>query len=882
MSIPSSTYRIQLQAGFDFDAAIGVVDYLSQLGISHVYCSPYLQAAPGSTHGYDVVDYTRVNVELGGEKGLARFCAKLGSRNLGQVLDIVPNHMAIAGHYNVWWWDTLENGPASRYAPYFDIEWNAAEERLRNKVVLPLLGDHYGLVLAAGELTLERQGGHFVFRYKDHTFPIAPESMAELLGEAAERCGSSHLGFLADTLFRLSAADVEWGSLLAHHRNKEAVWDLLARLCIEHPEVGAAIDQAVQETNANIEELDALLSRQNYRLSRWRVAERELVYRRFFDINTLVGICTEKEQVFLDTHLLILEWLRTGQLDGVRVDHPDGLRDPAQYFQRLRSASPDCWIVAEKILAPDERLPDAWEIAGTTGYDFLSIAGGLFVDPRGEAPLNELYRAFTGAPVDFPSVAREKKHQILRELLGSDINRLTALFLQICEDNRDYRDYTRHEIHEAIRQVVACFPVYRTYIRAAAEEVSETDIRYVSDAIDAAKSGRPDLEERLFEFLRDVLLLRVQGPQEQEFVMRFQQITAAATAKGVEDTAFYCFGRLLSLNEVGGDPGRFGVTIDDFHKWCEEMQAHRPFNLLATSTHDTKRSEDTRIRISLLSENPSAWAEMVNRWSSSNARHRTGEYPDRKTEYFVYQTLVGTWPISRERLTGYMRKAVREARENTSWISPNAAFENSLDQFCESILADSEFTADLEKFLYRIIGAARDTSLSLLLLKLTAPGIPDIYQGTELWDLSLVDPDNRRPVDFELRKRLLAELDQLCPSQILARAEEGLPKLWTLRQALRIRNLHHESFGAKGHYTALWPTGPKSAHLVAFQRGRNVIVVVPRLLLNLESWDSTLLEIPEGNWRNQFTGDPLDGGKIEVGTLFRRFPVALLTREPVR
>jgi (1->4)-alpha-D-glucan 1-alpha-D-glucosylmutase len=856
------------------------VDYLRELGISHVYCSPYLQAAPGSTHGYDTVDYHQVSTELGGEEGRKKFVQKLAESGLGQVLDVVPNHMAITGHHNRWWWDTLENGEASRYAPYFDIEWNAPEERLRHKILLPVLGDHYGRVLAAGEIALARHDGHFIVRYHDHTFPVAPESIAALLSKAAGREGSSRLAFLADCLARLQrSADDGWTSRLIHDRDKEVIRDLLARLCKEQPEVAQRIDEIIEETNRNVDELDAVLSRQNYRLSRWRTAESELVYRRFFDINTLVGIRAEKERVFADTHQLILEWLQAGQLDGLRVDHPDGLWDPGQYFQRLRKSAPEAWIVAEKILAPGEHLPKAWNVAGTTGYDFLNLAGGLFVDPRGEAAMNEFYREFTHAAVDFGAVAREGKAQVLRNMLGSDINRLTALFLDICERNRDYRDYTRHEIHEAIREITACFPVYRTYVGSEASSVDESDIQYIGEAIAMAKAGRPDLEERLFDFLRDVLLLQVPGKQEREFVMRFQQITAAAMAKGVEDTAFYRHARLISLNEVGGDPGRFGVTVDDFHKWCAETQVLYPRTLLTTSTHDTKRSEDVRVRISLLSENPAAWAEAVNRWTAANARYRSGDLPDRKTEYFLYQILVGAWPISRERLAEYMRKVVREAKENTSWIAPNAAYEIALEQFCDSLLTDSEFTADLEQFISQTAPAARATSLSLTLLKLTAPGIPDVYQGTELWECSLVDPDNRRLVDYELRKHLLAELEHLTPEELLQRSNEGLPKLWVIRQALRARCSHARDFGAEGAYTPLWATGAKATHVVSFQRGENIVTIAPRLLVTRGDWGGTLLEIPEGSWKNQFTGDRIQGAKVEVASLVDRFPVALLTRE---
>jgi (1->4)-alpha-D-glucan 1-alpha-D-glucosylmutase len=870
-SVPRSTYRLQLHSGFNFDDAAAVADYLHALGVSHVYCSPYLQASTGSLHGYDVVNCHQVNQELGGEQGRARFHARLKELGMGQVLDIVPNHMAITGNQNAWWWDTLENGPASRYAPYFDIEWNAPEERLRNKILLPVLEDHSGRVIEAKKLKLERSKGSFLLRYYEHTFPVAPESMAPLLSDVASRTGSQELWFLADALARLAIPpDSEWSGRIAHHRDKESIRALLERLCEEDGQVSEQIDAAILKLNDDVDALDALLLRQNYRLSYWRSAAHELVYRRFFDINSLVGVHVEDERVFADTHELILKWLRCDQVDGVRVDHPDGLRDPAGYFQRLRSAAKQKWVIAEKILQPGESLPDSWEVAGTTGYDFLNVAGGLFVDPRAEAQMNELYRNFTRETLDYAAVAHDKKLLVLREILGSDINRLTALLLQICEDRRDYRDYTRHELHEAVRELAVSFPVYRTYVQADAGRISDTDAAIVAQAIEAAKVARPDLDSRLFDLLRDILTLEARGAAETEWVMRFQQMTAATAAKGVEDTAFYSFLRLISLNEVGGDPRRFGTSIEEFHKWCAETQARHPATMLATSTHDTKRSEDARIRIGVLSEVPAAWAEAVARWSAMNARHRTDDLPDRKTEYLLYQTLVGAWPISEDRLKAYMQKAVREAKERTSWIEPNAAFEEALDKFVHEALEDAEFVADFEGFLNPLVGPARIASLSLELLKLTAPGVPDLYQGSELWDLSLVDPDNRRPVDYDARRRLLRELDGLSAEQILARMDEGLPKLRVVQRALRLRDL--------GEYRPLWASGPKAANLVAFQRGANVIVAAPRLAMSAGNWEDTHLEIPEGRWSSQFTGETVDGGRAEIGRLLARFPVALLAR----
>lgn len=884
MTPPRATYRLQLHAGFGFDAASQILEYLRDLGVSHVYCSPCLQAVPGSTHGYDIVDPHRVNDELGGEPARLRFCQKLKECGLGQVLDIVPNHMAIVGHHNAWWWDTLENGTLSRYAPYFDIDWNAPEERLRNKIVLPLLEDHSGRVIEERKVSLARSGGAFIINYHEHRFPVAPESMASLLAECAHRLGPEnggpYLGFLADALADLPVpSETDWPGLLAHDRNKETIRELLTRLCAEQPHVAEAIDASVSDLNRDPDALDALLLHQNYRLSRWRTAARELVYRRFFDINTLVGLRVENERVFQDTHELILKWLRSGQLDGVRVDHPDGLRDPAQYFQRLRQAAPEAWIVAEKILQPGERLPGAWDIAGTTGYDFLNLAGGLFVDPRGEAPLNELYRDFTGDSVDFAAISLQKKLAILRDILGSDVGRLTALLLLICEDHRDYRDYTRHELHEAIRELIARFPVYRTYTRTEQAEVSEADRSVIGGAVDAARADRPDLEGRLFDFLRDILSRQVRGPLEAEFAMRFQQLTAAAMAKGVEDTAFYSYFRLISLNEVGGNPARLGVPVEDFHRWCAETQARMPFTLLATSTHDTKRSEDVRARITLLSEIPQAWAETVARWSVLVSKYRNGDLPDRKTEYLLYQTLVGVWPISRDRLVQYMRKAVREGKERSSWTEPDAVFEEALEKFVDAILSDAEFIADLEKFLEPLLEPAASASLALTLLKLTAPGIPDTYQGMELWGFYLVDPDNRQPVDFETRKRLLMELNGLNAEQVLERAKEGLSKLWTVRQALCVRKTHPQCFGAQGCYRPIWASGPKASNMIAYQRGEDVVVAVPRLLMSLKNWEDTHVDIPEGRWLNQMTGDPVDGGRVQAGVLMNRFPVALLTRD---
>ena len=875
-----ATYRVQFNSEFGFAEAAAIGDYLADLGISHLYCSPYLQAAPGSTHGYDVVNHHNVNQELGGAEGHARFLTALKQQGLCQVLDIVPNHMAIVGEANPWWWDVLENGPSSRYAAYLDVDWDPPESKLRNTVLLPVLGDHYGRALERGEIVAVREGARFIFRYHEHLFPVSPRTLDGIVASAAERCRSDELAFIADAFARLPPSTAtDRMAAYRRHRDKEVLRGQLDRLCREQPQLAAALDEVVAEVNSDVDRLDALLERQNYRLAFWRSAGHDLGYRRFFDINTLVGLRVEDERVFTDTHALILEWLSKEILDGVRVDHPDGLRDPKEYFERLHKASPGGWIVAEKILAPEERLPSSWPIAGTTGYDFIYRVNNLFVDPDGEAPLTDLYREFTGEPTDFAAVAYDKKHLVMREILGSDVNRLTALFVEICERNRRHRDYTRHELHEALREVIACFPVYRTYVRAEAGEVSEADARTISETIEKAKANRAELDADLFDFFRDILLLRVRGELESELVMRFQQLTGPVMAKGVEDTAFYCFHRLVSLNEVGGDPGRFGLSPDEFHAACAETQAEWPCSMLASSTHDTKRSEDVRARLNLLSEIPDRWSKAVRRWAELSEPYRHDGFPDRNTEYLLYQILVGAWPIEAERLVVYMEKATREAKSHTSWTKPNPTYESALRAFVEGIFDNSNFKAELENFTKPLIEPGRINSLAQTLLKLTAPGIPDFYQGTELWNLSLVDPDNRRPVDYALRRRLLAEAKDMTPEEIWRRIDDGLPKLWVIRQTLKLRR-ERRLCAPQDDYQPLTCRGAKSRHLVAFARGGRAITVVPRLVLKLGgSWNDTTVALPSGRWHNAFTGEMLKGGDLRVANLLRRFPVAFLSRE---
>jgi (1->4)-alpha-D-glucan 1-alpha-D-glucosylmutase len=879
---PRATYRIQLHSGFTFDDAANLAGYFAELGISHLYCSPYLQATPGSSHGYDVVDYRRVNEDLGGAAGHARLHSALREHDLGHILDLVPNHMAIVSPYNPWWWDVLENGPASNYASYFDVDWETPEKRLRNSVLIPVLGDQYGEVLDAGAIVLERDETVLIVRYGEHRFPVAPRSLDTILSAAALRCGSDELAFLADTLGRLplpTATDLE--STRRRHRDKVVLGSFLARLIREQREIGPAIDAVISEINQRHDALHLLLDRQNYRLAYWRSASRDLGYRRFFDINTLVALRMEDERVFADTHFLIMRWLADGTLDGVRVDHIDGLRDPEQYLRRLHQARPEAWIVVEKILEPGESLRSSWPVAGTTGYDFINAVGGLLIDPAGEPPLTRFYADFTGEPADFTRMVVEKKDFVMREVLGSDLNRLTALFVEVCELHPSHRDYTRHELHEALCAVVARLPVYRTYVREAENAaVDSDDERLLEVTTEQAKADRPDIDERLFDFLRDILLLRHRGTLETELSMRFQQFTGPVMAKALEDTAFYCFNRFVVLNEVGGNPARFGIGVAQFHRECEWAQTQWPLRMLTTSTHDTKRSDDLRARMSVLSEIPDRWMAAVRGWSEMNRPLWRGGLSDRNAEYLFYQILVGAWPIARDRILEYMLKAAREAKLHTSWTAPVEEYERSLAGFINGALDNVEFVADLTSFVGPLVWPGRINALAQTLIKLTAPGVPDFYQGGELWNVTLVDPDNRRPVDYALRRRLLAEIRGATVEQIMARADDGLPKLWLIRQALDLRRRQPRLFSTDGDYTPLRTVGVRSDHAVAFCRGSGAIAIAPRLSLKMGGdWSETAIDLPPGRWHNELTGDSVEGGEQPMANLLARFPVCLLSRD---
>lgn len=879
--VPTSTYRLQLHANFTFDDAANVAAYLRALGISHVYCSPYLQAAPGSVHGYDVVDHQRVNEELGGEEGHERFCARLAELELGQVLDIVPNHMAI-GPRNQNWWDVLENGPSSRFATWFDIDWHSSEVRLQNKILIPVLGDQYGRVLAAGQIQIDRDDASIRVRYIEHVYPLAPRSLPVILERAAQHAYSPTLSFLADSLSRLPVPEAtDTDAINSRHRDKVVIYGLLQRFCEEHPESSEAIDKAIHELNSDHDALDELLNLQHYRLAYWRTADQELGYRRFFDVNTLVGLRVERPHVFEQTHRRILDWLREGVLDGVRVDHPDGLRDPMQYFTRLRQRSPDAWIVGEKILEPGEYLRGNWPIEGTSGYDFLNVCNGWLMHRDGLKELTRIYRDFTQEPTDFAAIVHDKKLNVELEALGSDVNRLASLFVEICENNRDRRDFTRAEIRRAIREVGARFRVYRTYVVPERDEITDEDRHEVSKAIEETKRERPELDAGLLDFIADVLLLRARGLLETEFVYRFQQFSSPVMAKGVEDTAFYCYNRMIGLNEVGGAPDRDGLTSSEFLDYCTKMHTSHPLTMTTLSTHDTKRSDDVRARLAVITEAPGQWRSFLRRWSRINASSKKDGKPDRNTEHFLYQTMIGAWPIECDRLTPYMEKAVREAKQQTSWTQQNKEFEDSLKTFIERLYGSKEFMAAIGEFVSRIIAPGRVNSLAQTLLKCTAPGVPDTYQGSELWDLHLVDPDNRGPIDYKARRSLLSELEAGMPvEEILKSMDSGMPKLWVLYCALKVRRRRPELFRANGDFTPLVIEGRKTDHAMGYLRAGSLATVVPRWNLRIAgNWSNTSVDLPGERWRNLLTDEVLNGGRVPMQSLLRRFPVALLVRE---
>jgi len=619
--------------------------------------------------------------------------------------------------------------------------------------------------------------------------------------------------------------------------------------------------------------LNELLQKQHYRLAFWDDADKRLNYRRFFAIATLAGIRVEDENVFRDSHSRLGQWLQW--LDGLRVDHPDGLRDPKEYLDHLRRLAPDKWIVVEKILQLGETLPEDWKVQGTVGYDFMNEVNGLFIQPANEKAMTEFYAEFTGEPVDSKKIVQEKKRLVLETLFATEVNRLVKMLIEMAPTH-SITSFPPEQWRDALIEFVASFPVYRTYVRPEKNVVEENDFQFIELAATKAKESSRGRAPELFDFMTGLMLLIYHGERESDFVARLQQLTSPAMAKGVEDTAFYCFNRLVSINEVGADPGRFGISAEEFHKYCRIQHARWPHSMLGSSTHDTKRSEDARARINLLSEIPDEWRETVLRWSKMNERHRKSDYPDRNAEYVYYQTLIGAWPLSLERLLAYMEKASCEAKQHTDWNRRNARYDETLKNFVTATVNDKNFIGDLEKFISTLSVPAQINSLAQTLIRLAVPGAPDIYQGNEIWDYSLVDPDNRRPVDFQHRKKLLHQASDISAEEAWKNREEGLPKLWLIRKTLAMRAKMKDVF--KGTYESLNLRGETAEHLIAFMRGGVAITIVPRFILKLKGdWKGLAVELPGRSWRNEFTGENVSG-KVELNALFHKFPVALLIK----
>jgi len=946
--IPRSTYRIQFNAGFTFRQAAAVVPYLRELGIGDLYASPYLQARPGSMHGYDITDHASLNTEIGTEDDHTRLAGLLREHGMGHLLDIVPNHMGVAGHTNPWWWEVLEGGPDSEFAKYFDVDWHPRKGELEGKILLPVLGDQYGRVLEAGELKLVYTDGRFRIEYYENRFPAAPASTAAVLREALARLDGvldewnpdrMELESIATALERLpNRRRTDTQSIAERRREKTVTQRRLSRLYETSSGVALAIDQAVLAFNgtpgepASFDRLHALLEEQPYRLAFWRVAAEEINYRRFFDVNDLAGVRVEIPQVFQDTHRLILRLVREGKVTGLRIDHPDGLFDPRAYLRHLQletagiGARERFYVVVEKILTGHEPLVEEWPVAGTVGYEFMNQVNGVFVARGNEAAIDEAYRRFTGLRTRFRDLVYDRKNLILRFALVSELTVLTTMLDRISEKNRCYRDFTWGALRDALREVVACFPVYRTYIDAFSGEVGERDRRYVETAVRLARRRNPSVSGRLFDFVRDVLLLQWPAELDEEarreharFVMKFQQLTGPVMAKGVEDTAFYVFNRLVSLNEVGGEPDRFGVTVDDFHAFNAARAETWPGALSAGSTHDTKRSEDVRARINVLSELPEAWEAAFTRWAEMNRALKGDEdgdpTPDANDEYLLYQTLLGTWPLNPfepraheeyiGRIQAYMQKATREAKVHTSWINPNEAYDEGLKTFIARILrrdGENAFTADLAEFQRPVARMGMVNALAQTLVRITSPGVPDIYQGQEIWDFSLVDPDNRRPVDYTLRQEMLTALRQrmqgdraaLC-GELVDGWADGRIKMYVTHVGLCARQDHEGAFTG-GEYLPLAVTGARAEHVLAFARrggGSTLVTLVPRLVATLtagrghqlpaaEDWGDTAVDVSAlgGRWRELFSGAGIAAeGGLRVAEVLARFPVALLVQE---
>jgi (1->4)-alpha-D-glucan 1-alpha-D-glucosylmutase len=971
--VPASTYRLQLHPGFTFADACQVIPYLAALGVTDVYCSPLFTARPGSTHGYDVCNHNEISPELGGDSGFAALTAALSAHGLGLILDFVPNHMGIDARTNPWWRDVLENGPSSPFARVFDIDWAPLKPELTDRILLPILGEPYGEALESGRLQLAFDGGALVLCYGDQRLPTNPRRTSAVyewrIDEIEATLGTDHRDLreflsILTALRNLPPYTVRDGALVAERqREKEVARERLVRLVDTSPAIREHIERAVASYNgragdpSSFDRLHDVLEQQPYRLASWKTASHEINYRRFFDINDLAGLRVEDERVFDHIHRLLLRLVASETVTGLRLDHVDGLWDPAGYLARLQqvvgrargrpaegAAAGRFHIVVEKILSAGEALPRNWATSGTTGYTFLNDVNGLFVERRHARQLTRTYRRLTGRTAPVADVVYDSKRLIVGTAMSSEFQVLVSAVNRLSESQRATRDFTLTSIGRALREVVACFPVYRTYI--STEGVSRSDRTFVDAALAAAQARNPATEPSIFAFLRTVLLpdpprsprasapARLLYEQRLDVARKFQQYTAPVQAKGVEDTAFYRHNLLLSLNEVGGEPARFGCTVEEFHAANRLRLAAWPHESTATGTHDTKRGEDARARLNVLSEIPAEWREAVSGWMRINRRSRTriapSLAPTPDDEYHFYQALLAIWPAEpagtdlpasappmiEERLRAYVIKAAREAKVSTSWINPNTEYEEAIAAFARATLAGPParaFLAAFVPFARRVAWVGAFNSLAQLILKLASPGVPDFYQGTELWDLTLVDPDNRRPVDYDVRRAWLDELapvrsrvtgDPVEPSahdiaDLLDTWSDGRIKLYVTSRGLQLRRTRAALF-LGGDYLPLECEGRHRERLVALARVLDedvVVAVTPRLIAPLgrgsgrllvapEAWGDTRVRLPQPRrgrrWRHLLTGEELSvvhgatDDWLLASQVFATCPVALL------
>jgi len=913
---PTATYRFQFHQHFTFAQARALVPYLARLGVSHVYASPIFQAAPGSTHGYDVSDHNALNPELGTREDFEALSAELKSHGLGLIADFVPNHMGIEHALNPWWRDVLENGPSSPYARYFDIDWQPLKRELKNKVLLPVLGEQYGHALEGGGFQIEFASGDFVMRYGSLTLPLAPLTIQPLLKEVVADLSPPppELESIMTSIEHLPLTTETAPERVAERvRERQVIRERLQRLCTETPEVAEAIQRRVVDWNdpadeAHFDRLDELLSAQAYRLSSWRVAGEEINYRRFFDVNTLAAIRMELPEVFEATHRLLFELMDAGHVTGVRIDHIDGLAAPKEYLDRLRERGGDeFYLLVEKILAPDEKLRADWPVHGTTGYEFANQLVQLLVPAPKMPQIATIYERFIGDQPDFRELVYGSKKLVMLSSLASEVNVLGQLLNRISESHRWYRDFTVNALTRVVREVIACFPVYRTYLDPD-QPASDSDVLIIKRAINLARRMNPAMERTVFEFLRDVLLPPKDNPHpvdeelRRSFVQKFQQCTGPITAKGVEDTAFYVFNRLVALNEVGGEPAAMGLTLEAFHRQNAARLAELPHCMLATSTHDTKRSEDVRARMAAIAELPEEWGRAVRRWQVMNHKHRQeldGECaPDANEEYLIYQTLLGAWPLEGlhdgnragfiQRIQDYMVKALHEAKVNSSWLEPNAAWDEAVKNFIAAVLdpgRKNRFPHSLAPLAERIAQIGAVDSLTQTVLKLTCPGVPDFYQGSELWDFSLVDPDNRRPVDYDARQQALDGIAHATPGELLMGWRDGRIKMFVMHRLLTLRRAQPALF-ATGSYAGMSATGSFAEKVVAFERRTDdgaLLVIVQRHSSDLgfpplgEVWKDTQFALPDSKpWHDVFTGREYSGETVAMSDLFAELPFAVL------